>query len=167
MKCGAPAVSPNVSRICRIQKLSPCSKSTNVSSHQTRSRISLRVTTSPLRRTSNSRTRNGCGGSFTRSPCLRSSPEALSSSKASNRRIFPPSLIEISSHAQAPSIDPKPQVAVQLALTAYLRGRKNAANSQGATSMTLRINDVTPDFQAETTQGPISFHEWLGNSWCV
>ena len=33
--------------------------------------------------------------------------------------------------------------------------------------MTLRINDVTPDFQAETTQGPISFHEWLGSSWCV
>ena len=33
--------------------------------------------------------------------------------------------------------------------------------------MTLRINDVTPDFQAETTQGAISFHEWLGSSWCV
>jgi alkyl hydroperoxide reductase subunit AhpC len=31
----------------------------------------------------------------------------------------------------------------------------------------LRINDVAPDFQAETTNGPISFHEWLGNSWGV
>jgi len=33
--------------------------------------------------------------------------------------------------------------------------------------MLLRINDVAPDFTAETTQGPISFHEWIGNSWAV
>ena len=41
MKRGASAVSPNASRICRIQKFRPCSKSTNVSSHQMRSRISV------------------------------------------------------------------------------------------------------------------------------
>jgi alkyl hydroperoxide reductase subunit AhpC len=33
--------------------------------------------------------------------------------------------------------------------------------------MTLRLGDTAPDFQAETTQGPIRFHEWLGNSWGV
>ncbi|MCA3575281.1 MAG: peroxiredoxin [Aestuariivirga sp.] len=33
--------------------------------------------------------------------------------------------------------------------------------------MSLRINDIAPDFTAETTQGPISFHEWLGGSWGV
>ena len=33
--------------------------------------------------------------------------------------------------------------------------------------MTLRINDVAPDFEAETTQGPIRFHEFVGDSWCV
>jgi alkyl hydroperoxide reductase subunit AhpC len=33
--------------------------------------------------------------------------------------------------------------------------------------MTLRINDLAPDFQAETTQGTLQFHEWLGDSWCV
>ncbi len=33
--------------------------------------------------------------------------------------------------------------------------------------MTLRIGDVAPDFSAETTQGPIKFHDWLGNSWGV
>jgi len=31
--------------------------------------------------------------------------------------------------------------------------------------MALRLGDVAPDFNAETTEGPISFHQWLGNSW--
>ncbi|HET7841570.1 MAG TPA: peroxiredoxin [Terriglobia bacterium] len=33
--------------------------------------------------------------------------------------------------------------------------------------MSLRINDTAPDFTAETTQGPIKFHEWIGNGWAV
>jgi alkyl hydroperoxide reductase subunit AhpC len=33
--------------------------------------------------------------------------------------------------------------------------------------MSLRINDVAPDFEADTTQGPISFHEWIGDNWAV
>jgi len=33
--------------------------------------------------------------------------------------------------------------------------------------MSLRINDIAPDFTAETTQGPISFHEWIGDGWAV
>lgn len=33
--------------------------------------------------------------------------------------------------------------------------------------MTLRIGDKAPDFEADTTQGRIRFHEWLGNSWGV
>ena len=33
--------------------------------------------------------------------------------------------------------------------------------------MTLQINDTAPDFAAETTQGPISFHDWIGEGWCV
>jgi alkyl hydroperoxide reductase subunit AhpC len=33
--------------------------------------------------------------------------------------------------------------------------------------MSLRINDIAPDFTAETTQGPIHFHEWIGDSWAV
>jgi len=31
--------------------------------------------------------------------------------------------------------------------------------------MSLRINDVAPDFTAKTTQGTIKFHEWIGDSW--
>ncbi len=33
--------------------------------------------------------------------------------------------------------------------------------------MALQIGDTAPDFAATTTQGPIRFHEWLGNSWGV
>jgi alkyl hydroperoxide reductase subunit AhpC len=31
----------------------------------------------------------------------------------------------------------------------------------------LRINDTAPDFTAETTQGRIRFHEWIGNGWAI
>jgi alkyl hydroperoxide reductase subunit AhpC len=34
-------------------------------------------------------------------------------------------------------------------------------------SMSLRINDVAPDFTAATTQGPIHFHEWIGDKWAI
>ncbi|TCK21769.1 peroxiredoxin [Pseudonocardia endophytica] len=33
--------------------------------------------------------------------------------------------------------------------------------------MTLQIGETAPDFEAETTEGTISFHEWLGDSWAV
>ena len=33
--------------------------------------------------------------------------------------------------------------------------------------MTLQIGAEAPDFEAETTQGRIRFHEWIGTSWCV
>jgi thioredoxin-dependent peroxiredoxin len=34
-------------------------------------------------------------------------------------------------------------------------------------AMSLRINDTAPDFTAQTTQGPIRFHEWIGDKWAV
>lgn len=33
--------------------------------------------------------------------------------------------------------------------------------------MSLRINDIAPDFTAETTHGPVSFHDWIGDGWAV
>ncbi len=33
--------------------------------------------------------------------------------------------------------------------------------------MALRLGDIAPDFRAETTEGTINFHEWLGNGWGV
>ena len=33
--------------------------------------------------------------------------------------------------------------------------------------MGLRINDEAPDFTAQTTEGTISFHEWIGDGWAI
>ncbi len=33
--------------------------------------------------------------------------------------------------------------------------------------MSLRINDTAPNFKAQTTKGPIDFHEWIGDQWAV
>jgi thioredoxin-dependent peroxiredoxin len=33
--------------------------------------------------------------------------------------------------------------------------------------MSLRINDIAPDFTADTTQGRIHFHDWIGNGWAI
>jgi len=33
--------------------------------------------------------------------------------------------------------------------------------------MSVRINDTAPNFKAKTTQGPIDFHEWIGNNWVI
>src|SRR5438128_257748 len=33
--------------------------------------------------------------------------------------------------------------------------------------MSLRIGDVAPDFEADTTQGRLKFHDWIGDGWTV
>jgi len=33
--------------------------------------------------------------------------------------------------------------------------------------MALRLGDVAPDFSAETSEGKINFHEWIGNGWAI
>ena len=33
--------------------------------------------------------------------------------------------------------------------------------------MSLKLGDVAPDFTQESSEGPISFHKWIGSSWCV
>ena len=33
--------------------------------------------------------------------------------------------------------------------------------------MTLKIGDTAPDFSADTTEGRIDFHDWIGDGWCV
>src|SRR5690349_10990212 len=43
----------------------------------------------------------------------------------------------------------------------------STATVSPTTSGVLRINDVAPDFTAETTQGTIHFHQWIGDGWAV
>jgi len=33
--------------------------------------------------------------------------------------------------------------------------------------MSLRIGDIAPDFEVQTTEGKLKFHDWIGNSWAV
>jgi thioredoxin-dependent peroxiredoxin len=40
-------------------------------------------------------------------------------------------------------------------------------NTAETTPGNLRINDTAPNFSAETTQGTIDFHEWIGNGWAI
>jgi alkyl hydroperoxide reductase subunit AhpC len=40
-------------------------------------------------------------------------------------------------------------------------------SSQQMLTGNIRLGDVAPDFTAETTQGTVKFHEWLGNSWGI
>src|SRR5947207_14701129 len=38
---------------------------------------------------------------------------------------------------------------------------------KGVRTMALRLGDTAPNFTAETTEGPIDFHQWLGDSWGI
>jgi thioredoxin-dependent peroxiredoxin len=49
----------------------------------------------------------------------------------------------------------------------FLGGKMSTATLDPATSSIPRINDTAPDFTAETTQGTIHFHEWIGDGWAV
>ena len=40
-------------------------------------------------------------------------------------------------------------------------------SSQAIMNPPIQLGALAPDFTAETTKGPIKFHEWLGNSWCI
>ena len=33
--------------------------------------------------------------------------------------------------------------------------------------MAIQLGDIAPDFEADTTEGKIRFHEWIGNRWCI
>ncbi len=42
-----------------------------------------------------------------------------------------------------------------------------AACEKGTYEMTLQLGETAPDFEAQSTEGPIKFHDWIGDSWAV
>jgi alkyl hydroperoxide reductase subunit AhpC len=53
------------------------------------------------------------------------------------------------------------------AFSVFLRHNFYFTHFSGNITMSLRLGDTAPDFQAETTQGTINFHEWLGDGWGI
>src|SRR5882762_2827836 len=47
------------------------------------------------------------------------------------------------------------------------RGFETSGKLNGRHDMALQLGEKAPDFEAETTEGRIRFHNWIGNSWCV
>jgi alkyl hydroperoxide reductase subunit AhpC len=45
--------------------------------------------------------------------------------------------------------------------------RHSQSSHERRTTLSLRINSEAPNFTAETTQGAINFHEWIGNGWAI
>lgn len=59
-------------------------------------------------------------------------------------------------------------VPVAFILAGEQRGRARTEFAKAREmAMSLRINDTAPDFTAETTQGTIHFHDWIGDGWAV
>src|SRR5882724_2665065 len=49
----------------------------------------------------------------------------------------------------------------------YASGDKHVLVDEEEETMALQIGDTAPDFEAETTEGRIRFHDWIGDSWAV
>jgi thioredoxin-dependent peroxiredoxin len=50
---------------------------------------------------------------------------------------------------------------------ASVHAAENSLPSQRRSNMAIRIGDEAPDFTAETTEGQIRFHEWIGDKWAI
>src|SRR5262245_10633203 len=51
--------------------------------------------------------------------------------------------------------------------TAPLTLNEKLSSLERRRRMSLRINDEAPDFNAETSQGRVNFHEWIGDNWAI
>src|ERR1700684_4368751 len=52
-------------------------------------------------------------------------------------------------------------------VVAFSESSRPLSVEKGTNSMTLQLGEEAPDFEADTTEGPIKFHDWIGDSWAV
>src|SRR5262249_33973278 len=78
-------------------------------------------------------------------------------------RTIPPSSVK---SITTPAIE-KPLTLHPRPLTCYPADKTLGRTVSRRDKMALRIGDTAPDFEAETTQGKIKFHDWIGNSYAI
>src|SRR5262249_2915975 len=54
-----------------------------------------------------------------------------------------------------------------LPVVVYSSRLRFPTSSERGVAMGLSINEIAPDFEAQTTEGKIKFHDWIGSSWAV
>src|SRR4051794_18174587 len=59
--------------------------------------------------------------------------------------------------ARCSTLPPARSIAIQI----------EVVTTTGRLEMALQIGETAPDFEAETTEGRIRFHDWIGDSWAV
>jgi alkyl hydroperoxide reductase subunit AhpC len=94
-------------------------------------------------------------------------PHAPGSGK--NTMVLPPADVmaraNVSAAGRVPSAD---FGSIQELHSLNAPGRRRArTRTRGDRRMSLTIGDTAPDFEAQTTEGTIKFHEWIGDSWAV
>src|SRR5436309_15866403 len=60
------------------------------------------------------------------------------------------------------------KIAAAFAMLTFARGfERNLLQPNRGGKESMKIGDTAPDFEAETSQGRIRFHDWIGNSWAI
>src|SRR5262252_7620276 len=72
-----------------------------------------------------------------------------------------------SGEPRAPAYRYPSRVPAPSSLRGAAHRRPSSRETEGGTSMSLRINSEAPNFTADTTQGKIDFHDWIGSGWAI
>ena len=76
-------------------------------------------------------------------------------------------IIAIAKGGQVPTLRRSGFCSSRESVLCWVNAAQWCGSQEQGTNMSLRINDIAPDFTAETTQGKIRFHDWIGDQWAV